>query len=106
MLEQQRIVRTGVLARISAVRYLRSTRLTLEVANRLLDLEDAATDVRISACSTIILSIYSDATQPGPVSPDGGEQAQQHKTASLSSESGESLCHVGCHPTIVGGEAG
>ena len=69
MLEQQRIVRTGVLARISAVRYLRSTRLTLEVANRLLDLEDAATDVRISACSTIILSIYSDATQPGPVTP-------------------------------------
>jgi hypothetical protein len=50
------------------------------------------------------------ATQPGPVTfsvpPDGGEQAQRHKPASLSSESGESLRHVGCYPTGVGGEAG
>ena len=46
------------------------------------------------------------ATQPGPVSPGGGEQAQRHKPASLSSESGESLGHVGCYPTIVGGEEG
>jgi len=46
------------------------------------------------------------ATQPGPVSPGGGEQAQRHKPASLSSESGESLRHVGCYPTVVGGEAG
>ena len=34
------------------------------------------------------------------------EQAQRHKPASLSSESGESLRHVGCYPTVVGGEAG
>jgi hypothetical protein len=31
----------------------------------------------------------------------GGEQAQRHKPASLSSESGESLRgHVGCYPTF------
>jgi hypothetical protein len=37
------------------------------------------------------------ATQPGLVSPGGGEQAQRHHPASLSSESGESLRHVGCY---------
>jgi hypothetical protein len=37
------------------------------------------------------------ATQPGLVSPGGGEQAQRHHPASLSSESGESLRHVGCN---------
>ena len=36
----------------------------------------------------------------------GVEQAQRHKPASLSSESGESLRHVGCYPTVVGGESG
>ena len=40
------------------------------------------------------------ATQPGPVSPGGVEQAQRHKPASLSSQSGESLRHVGCYPTV------
>ena len=48
------------------------------------------------------------ATQPGLVSPGGGEQAQRHKPASLSSESGESLRHVteDATPPLVGGEAG
>jgi hypothetical protein len=45
-------------------------------------------------------------TQPGPVSPGGGEQAQMHKQASLSSESGESLRHVGCYPTVVASGGG
>jgi hypothetical protein len=31
------------------------------------------------------------------VSPGGGEQVQLHHPASLSSESGESLRHVGCY---------
>jgi hypothetical protein len=44
------------------------------------------------------------ATQP--VSPGGVEHAQWHKPASLSSESAENLRHVGCYPTVVGGEAG
>ena len=48
------------------------------------------------------------ATQPGPASPGGGKQAQRHKPASLSSESGESLRHVteDATPPLVGGEAG
>jgi len=47
-------------------------------------------------------------TQPGPVSPGGGEQAcQRHKQVSHSSESGESLRHVGCYSTVErSGEAG
>ena len=41
------------------------------------------------------------ATQPGLVSPGGGDysnQAQRYHPASLSSESEESLRHVGCYP--------
>jgi len=37
------------------------------------------------------------ATHPGLASPGGGEQAQRHHSASLSSESGESLRHVKCY---------
>jgi hypothetical protein len=37
------------------------------------------------------------AVQPGLVSPDGSDQAQRHHPASLSSESGECLRHVGYH---------
>jgi hypothetical protein len=34
------------------------------------------------------------------MSPGDGDQAQRHHPASLSSESGESLRHVGCYPTM------
>ena len=37
-------------------------------------------------------------TQPGLVAPGSGDQAQWYHPASLSSESGESLRHVGCCP--------
>jgi hypothetical protein len=46
------------------------------------------------------------ATQPGLVSPGGGEQAQRHHPASISSESGESLRHVGCYSANGGRGAG
>ena len=36
------------------------------------------------------------------MSPGDGDQAQRHHPASLSSESGESLRHVGCYPTVAG----
>ena len=36
-------------------------------------------------------------TQPGLVSPGGGDQAQQYHPPSPLSESGESLRHVGCY---------
>ena len=44
------------------------------------------------------------ATQPGLVSPGGGDQAQWYHPASLSSESGESLRHVGCYSAECVGE--
>ena len=40
---------------------------------------------------------HTRATQPGLVSPGGSDQAQRYHPASLSSESGESLRHVGCY---------
>jgi hypothetical protein len=37
-------------------------------------------------------------TQPGLVSPGGSHEAQPYHPTSLSSESEESLRHVGCYP--------
>jgi hypothetical protein len=39
----------------------------------------------------------TDATQPGLLSPGGSDQPRRFHPASLSSESGESLRHVGCY---------
>ncbi len=48
--------------------------------------------------------LLTRATQPGLVSPAGGKQAQWYHSASLSSESGESLRHVRCYSAeCVGG---
>jgi hypothetical protein len=38
--------------------------------------------------------LLTRATQPGLVSPGGADQAQRYHPASLSSESGESLCYM------------
>ena len=44
-----------------------------------------------------LAKLLTRTTQPGLVSPGGGDQAQRYRPASLSSESGESLRHVGCY---------
>jgi hypothetical protein len=45
-----------------------------------------------------LAKLLTRATQPGLVSPGGGDQAQWYHAASLLSESGEILRHFGCYP--------
>ena len=48
-----------------------------------------------------LVKLLTHAAQPGLVSPGCVEQAQLHYPASLSSESGEILRHVGCSVSWV-----